>query len=282
MVHQPPHKLLREFNILNKGGLHSGMKLQLLDIFTYSCMNCLRSWKCLKKLHNAYRKYGLELAIIHPYEWKFEKDVKNVERAINDLKIKVPVILDPERRLIKKLGINFWPAQLLVRDGKIVYLHIGEGSYKALEGNIRNILCIDESEKKVFPTEPLYSKIPPAYCGLRKRGKVITRGKNVPLFGSVSARGSWKQDDECLCSGATGDSIFLRTKGKKIFIVARTLSKNPAIIKAGWKHKVKIIESTTKINRPTLYPLLKVPGDSGELAIEVKSGNMGIFSFTFQ
>ena len=57
-------------------------KLQLLDIFSYSCMNCLRSLECIKQLDSRYRKHGLETIIIHPPEWAFEKDSRNILQAL--------------------------------------------------------------------------------------------------------------------------------------------------------------------------------------------------------
>ena len=137
-------------------------KLLLFDIFSYSCMNCLRSLDYIKKINNKYKKYGLKTILIHPPEWEFEKNGNNILHSIKKQKIKFPIIIDKDKKLIKKLKINFWPSQVLIKSSKnpknflghkksqrdffvnnrIIYKHTGEGNYKALENKIIDILKI--------------------------------------------------------------------------------------------------------------------------------------------
>src|SRR3990167_1313877 len=110
--------------------------LVLLDIFSYSCMNCLRSLKYIRKIDERYNKYGLKTTLIHTPEWEFEKNKSNIARALKKYSISFPAIIGKDRKLINKLKIDFWPAQLLVHNNKIVYRHTGEGNYKLLEEKI--------------------------------------------------------------------------------------------------------------------------------------------------
>ena len=96
-------------------------------------MNCMRCLESIMKLDKAYRKYGLNAVLVHPSEWEFEKSKENIAMAAKDLGISLPIIVDRDRRIIKGMGVNFWPAQILFHDGKAIYRHIGEGEYKKLE-----------------------------------------------------------------------------------------------------------------------------------------------------
>ena len=62
-------------------------KLILLDIFSYSCMNCLRSLEFIKQINGEYKKFGFKIIIIHPHEWEFEKNKKNILSAFKKYKI---------------------------------------------------------------------------------------------------------------------------------------------------------------------------------------------------
>src|SRR5574342_654810 len=148
-------------------------KLILLDIFSYSCMNCLRSMQFIKQLDSKYKQYGLRTKIIHPPEWKFEKSKKNIEQFLKKHNIKFPLILDKKRKIINGFGVNFWPSQILLKERQVIYVHIGEGNYKNLEEKIVEALEIKKGVKKIFNSEPKYSKYPTVYCGKRKKGKVI-------------------------------------------------------------------------------------------------------------
>ena len=82
-------------------------KLVLLEIFSYSCMNCMRSLNYIKKLDKKYKKHGLKTILIHVPEWNFEKKITTVANAIKKNKIKLPVIVDKNKKIAKKFSINY-------------------------------------------------------------------------------------------------------------------------------------------------------------------------------
>ena len=170
-------------------------KLLLFDIFSYSCMNCLRSLDYIKKINNKYKKYGLKTILIHPPEWEFEKNSNNILHSIKKQKIKFPVIIDKDKKLIKKLKINFWPSQVLIKDNKTIYKHIGEGDYKKLENKIINTLKVKTN--KIFNIEPKYTKFQTIYAGKKKKGR-ISEIKDKLKFGIIYKKGKWTQKNEFL------------------------------------------------------------------------------------
>ncbi len=238
-------------------------ELILLDIFSYSCMNCLRSLEYIKKIGNKYRKYGLKTIIIHPPEWEFEKQSKNILNSVKKYKIKIPVVIDKNHRIIKKLKINFWPTQVLVSNQKILYRHIGEGNYGQLENKIIKFLKIKSD--KMFHKEPWHSKFPTLYCGKKKGDKIKLEG--------------WVQKNEYMSSIKNNSIFTIKTKGKSINFVAESLKNEPitAKIKLNNKFTKKII-----VNAPQLYNLIKTnDSKQKELAIMAPK-NLAIYSFSFQ
>ena len=248
-------------------------ELFLFDIFSYSCMNCLRSLKYIKKLGNKYKKYGLKTILIHPPEWDFEKDSSNIIRAAKKYRIKMPIIIDKNKKIIKKLRINFWPTQVLIRNSKILYKHIGEGNYKELEGKIVKALKIKSDA--VFNNEPKYTKFQTIYAGKRKKG-MISELKDRLKFGIIYKKGAWKQNNESLIGKG---SLAIKTKGKIVSMVAGSINKKT--IKINMKLNNKSNKNIT-INDPQLYNIIKLNNNESKiLNIETKS-KISVYSFAFQ
>lgn len=251
-------------------------KLILLDIFSYSCMNCLRSFNFINKMDDKYGRFGLETIILHPPEWEFEKNSNNILKALEKYKIKFPVIIDKNKRIINKLKISFWPAQILIKDGTILYKHIGEGDYKRLEDSIRKILNINV--KKIFNKEPKYARFPTIYLGKGREGIIKSIGNQLK-FGIIYTEGRWSRENECLISIGNDCSITLLTKGNIINFVAKSINKKPL------ENKIILNNKAVKriiIKEPRLYQILKLKNNGqNKLALKAKTG-LAIYSFSFQ
>jgi cytochrome c biogenesis protein CcdA/thiol-disulfide isomerase/thioredoxin len=117
-------------------------KVVLIDFWTYSCINCLRTLPYLKAWDAKYRKNGLVIIGIHAPEYAFERDPANVEKAIADLGVRYPVALDNRYILWSALHNQYWPAHYFVdAQGRIRYFHHGEGAYAMSERVIRQLLA---------------------------------------------------------------------------------------------------------------------------------------------
>jgi cytochrome c biogenesis protein CcdA/thiol-disulfide isomerase/thioredoxin len=117
-------------------------KVVLIDFWTYSCINCLRTLPYLKAWDAKYRKNGLVIIGIHAPEFAFERDPANVEKAIADLGVRYPVALDNRYVLWSALHNQYWPAHYFVdAQGRIRYFHHGEGAYAMSERVIRQLLA---------------------------------------------------------------------------------------------------------------------------------------------
>src|SRR5690242_13969552 len=117
-------------------------KVVVIDFWTYSCINCLRSLPYVKAWDEKYRKDGLVVIGVHAPEFAFEREPANVARAIQDLGIRYPVALDNNYVLWHALNNQYWPAHYFVdAQGRIRFHHFGEGEYAMSERVIRQLLA---------------------------------------------------------------------------------------------------------------------------------------------
>ena len=116
-------------------------KIVLLDFWTYSCVNCLRTLPALKHMWENYHKKGLMIIGVHTPEFEFEKDYDNVKKATEKFNVQYPVILDNDYKTWSAYNNHYWPRKYIIDiDGFIVYDHIGEGAYKETELKIQDLL----------------------------------------------------------------------------------------------------------------------------------------------
>lgn len=133
---------------LSMGGLRG--RVVLLDFWTYSCINCLRTLPYLTAWDTQYRHQGLAIVGIHTPEFDFEKERGNIERAVNQYGVNYPVVIDSDRRLWDLFGNNYWPRHYLVdREGYVREDHIGEGGYAETEKTIRELLAEGANESAI-------------------------------------------------------------------------------------------------------------------------------------
>ena len=116
-------------------------KVVLIDFWTYTCVNCIRTIPYLKEWHEKYADEGLVIVGVHSPEFEFEHVRENVEAAVEEFGIKWRVVQDNNFETWRAFANNFWPAKYLIdKDGVIQYTHFGEGSYDETEQEIRKWL----------------------------------------------------------------------------------------------------------------------------------------------
>ena len=116
-------------------------KVVLVDFWTYTCINCIRTFPFLKLWHARYADDGLVILGVHTPEFDFEKKLDNVVAATRDNGIVWPVALDNDYITWDNYSNRFWPAKYLIDgDGVVRYTHFGEGAYAETERKIRELL----------------------------------------------------------------------------------------------------------------------------------------------
>src|SRR6201999_3042835 len=117
-------------------------KVVLIDFWTYSCINCIRTLPYLNAWNKRYAKDGLVIVGVHTPEFPFEREASNVEEAIEHEGIEYPVVQDNESGTWNAYGNLYWPAEYFVdAKGEVRYAHFGEGEYGEKEQVIRELLA---------------------------------------------------------------------------------------------------------------------------------------------
>ena len=163
----------------------------LIDIWTYTCVNCIRTIPYIKEWYSRYQDQGLVIIGIHAPEFEFEKLTANVERSMIDLDISWPVAQDNDMKTWDSYGNMYWPAKyVLDKNGVVKYRHFGEGSYAETENAIRilledygpnkidydNSLPVDQKVDRSFGQSVLPKVTPELYFGRRRNAGILLSG----------------------------------------------------------------------------------------------------------
>ncbi len=196
-------------------------KVVLVDFWTYTCVNCIRTLPYIKEWHTKYADKGLQIVGVHTPEFAFEKERANVEKAVKEFDIKYPVAQDNDFKTWRAFSNRFWPHKYLIdKDGLVRYHIIGEGKYQETEEWIQRLLTETGTSVKDVGTvsdapgitrEIATSITPELYMGFGySRGQLGNlEGHNAymvmeytdPKFrenGKFYAQGEWYNDSESL------------------------------------------------------------------------------------
>ena len=120
-------------------------KVVLVDFWTYSCVNWLRTLPYVRAWAERYRDRGLVVVGAHAPEFSFEHDLDKVRHAVAELDVSYPVVIDNEFAIWRSFDNHYWPAvYLLDGDGSVRFTHFGEEAYEETERAIQQLLGVDE------------------------------------------------------------------------------------------------------------------------------------------
>ena len=128
-------------------------RVVLVDFWTYSCVNWLRTLPYVRAWHERYREHGLVVIGAHAPEFGFEHDLANVRRAVDDLDVGYPVVIDNDFTIWRAFDNHYWPAlYLLDGEARVRFTHFGEEAYEESERAIQQLLGVDRSSSRWRPT----------------------------------------------------------------------------------------------------------------------------------
>ena len=157
-------------------------KVVLVDFWTYTCVNCIRTIPYLREWNAKYEDDGLVIVGVHSPEFEFEKDYSNVLQATKDHGVTWPVAQDNEFRTWDNYSNRFWPAKYLIdKDGVVRYTHFGEGAYDDMEEQIRNLL-IDAGASLSSPPSDAPGEQPEDQTYLETSRALVTRELYAGFF----------------------------------------------------------------------------------------------------
>ena len=148
----------------------------LIDFWTYSCVNCLRTLPHLKTWDRMYRDDGLTIVGVHSPEFAFEREPDNVRSAVRKLGIHYPVALDNDFVTWTNYANQYWPAKYLIdRSGRVRYYHYGEGEYEETERQIRRYLGggVGGDVREVADRTPSGPLTPESYLGVDRLANFV-------------------------------------------------------------------------------------------------------------
>ncbi|QEY52373.1 cytochrome c biogenesis protein DipZ [Legionella longbeachae] len=273
-------------------------KVVLVDFWTYSCINCLRTLPYIKDWYKRYHKQGLVIIGVHTPEFDFEKKFTNVEAAVKLYGILYPVALDNQYVTWNNYENHFWPAHYLInKKGDVVYKHFGEGDYDITENNIRFLLGV----KDLTTFEPaqnnavFFTQTPETYLGYGRadvsyRPKLI-KDKTAQYHFSPklsannwSLEGLWRVHKEYISAEEADAAVKIHFKAGKVYAVMGNNTAKPINIKVILSDSNgKIInESNVLIDKYSIYQLVaQKKFTSGYLQVIVNEPGVQFYTFTF-
>jgi cytochrome c biogenesis protein CcdA/thiol-disulfide isomerase/thioredoxin len=219
-------------------------KVVLIDFWTYSCINCLRTLPYLRSWYERYKDRGLVIIGVHAPEFAFEKDQDNVRRAVQQLDIRYPVAIDNNYAIWRAFDNQYWPAHYFIdAAGRIRAHHFGEGNYAESEQLIRQLL--DEASAQPLPAMAQVGgasgiEVAPDQGNVRSPETYVgyARAENfaspVPLRNDQTVRyrlpaslqlnqwslgGPWSVGDEAASAPAAGSKIAFRFHARDLHLV---------------------------------------------------------------
>ncbi len=281
-------------------------KVVLIDFWTYTCINCIRTFPYLTSWWKTYEDKGLVIVGVHTPEFAFEKEERNVKAAIEDFGITYPVMQDNNYATWQAYNNRYWPAHYLIdKNGKIRYTHFGEGKYNETELMIQKLLKETGATISAVPNNPQYvvdANTHETYLGHQRISGLASPERVVidtPTFfttpnkiskNSFALGGVWTIGAE-RAMPQKGSTLTFSFDAKEVFLVMRPDKLGHAGgIRVYLDEKlvtdnnrgVDVQNGNVKINGDRLYKLINLPvRGSHILRIEVLDGDIELYAFTF-
>ncbi len=276
-------------------------KVVLIDFWTFSCVNCVRTIPHLKILYNDYKKDGFVIVGVHSPEFDFEKVPANVEAAVKRLGITWPVAIDSQMATWNAYQNEFWPAEyLLDQQGRIAYTSFGEGDYAQTDAAVAQLLKVHTAALPASTPVP-DNTTPEIYAG-SDRQEPLADNESWGALGSpmaypdpgppqdqnaIQVTGTWTDEGEYLQADSTGH-VRLNFTANSVYIVAGTPGPSlPVSVKLDGKSVSAansgpaLSDSSFMVTRQDLFQLLQGVSSGYHLIDLTVPAGFRIYTFTF-
>jgi cytochrome c biogenesis protein CcdA/thiol-disulfide isomerase/thioredoxin len=290
-------------------------KVVLVDFWTYSCINCLRSLPYVKAWADKYRDQGLVVIGVHAPEFAFERDVKNVTKAMKDLGIDYPVAVDNDYKIWRAFDNQYWPAHYFAdAKGQIRYHHFGEGDYAESERVIQQLLreagkgqvtadLIDASGHGVqMAADSGDVRSPETYVGYQRAEhfaspQTVTPDKTAhysaptePTLNQWGLSGQWTVESESAALSAANGAIVYRFHARDLHLVLSPGADGKPVrfnVKIDGKapgdaHGTDVAaDGSGTVTEQRLYQLVRQPGDVADHTFTIEFTDPGVTAYAF-
>lgn len=272
-------------------------RVVLVDFWTYSCVNWLRTLPYLTAWHERYRDRGLVVVGVHAPEFGFEHDLDNVRRAAGELGVGYPVVVDNDFRIWRSFDNHYWPAVYLVdRDGSVRFQHFGEGAYEETERAIQRLLGVDEAAVRV-DAEGLAEAAdwdtlgsPETYVGYARGERRSEPGAGSLALNHWALAGAWSVGEEAAVLEAAPGSVTFRFQARDLNLVLAPPAAGAAVRFAvkldgrppGEAHGLDVGASGEgAVSEPRMYQLVRRRGAAAEHDFEITFLDPGARAYVF-
>lgn len=280
-------------------------KVVLIDFWTYTCINCIRTLPYITKWYEKYKDQGFVVIGVHTPEFEFEKKTENVVEATKKYSITYPVAQDNEYATWQAYDNHYWPAHyLLDADGNIRYTHFGEGEYEQTEMNIKTLLKeagkkTDDAVINIEDQTPQSAQTPETYLGSLRIERFaseeqIDQGIHTYTIPTTMPThhfaygGKWDVQEE-YAKPQQGAKLELHYLANKVFLVITPQSPQDKIkiLLDGKVVSAKDAGADVKngyvvLDSPRLYNLINSQERTEHtLLLEFETGEVQVFAFTF-
>ena len=292
-------------------GEYVGKKVILLDVMTYSCINCQRTFPYVTAWYEKYKDDGFIVIGIHTPEFAFEKNIANVEEAMKRFGIHFPIVLDNDYGTWNAYGNRYWPRKYLINiHGDIVYDHIGEGAYEETEMKIRELLAeraalleensdMDEELAVVaIPVTLVAAQSPETYFGAA-RNEYLANGTPArvgeqtlvaplsPLLNMLYLVGIWNFTPE-YAESKNSAVVTYRYNAKEVYVVADA---DTLVEVEVWQDGERVgaargvdvgVDGIVQMKESRLYTLIQnTTAGEHTLELRIKKDGLRFYAFTF-
>jgi thiol-disulfide isomerase/thioredoxin len=273
----------------------------LVDFWTYSCVNWLRTLPYVRAWHEHYRDRGLVVVGVHAPEFGFEHDLANVRRAARDLDVPYPIVIDNDFAIWRAFDNQFWPALFLVGgDGRVRFRHFGEGAYEASEDAIRALAGDDEpavsgvvdADGVALAADWDDLRSPETYVG-RARGERRVDGDGPAATLALNAwtlRGAWTLGPERAELDAPPGAIAYKFQARDLNLVLAPPPSGTTVpftvrldgAPPGEDHGVDVDPAGDgAVAEPRMYQLVRQPTAGPPRTFEIAFGAAGVRAYVF-
>ncbi len=257
-------------------------KVVLVDFWTYTCINCIRTLPYTTSWWKKYEDKGLVIIGVHTPEFEFEKNPDNVAKALKDFGIEYPVMQDNNYATWNAFANQYWPAEYFIdKNGNIRFTHFGEGNYDESEGHIQTLLAetgVTDQPKITNPEYQIYAQSPETYLG-NARGD----------YSRITTTGNWTKSDE-FAMPKKGATLTYHFNAKNVYLVMRPhMEATSGHIRVfldgkevGTLAGTDVQDGVVTISADRLYTLVNLtqPGDH-TVKLEFLDDNTELYAFTF-
>lgn len=295
-----------------------GKKVILVDFWTYSCINCIRTIPYLNAWYQKYESSGLVIVGIHTPEFDFEKVYNNVSTAVMEYGIKYPVVMDSNYGTWNAYNNLYWPNEYLIDiAGYIVHNHVGEGDYAASEAAIQAALqqratalgldpaTVPTGTVSVEPSNLTGINSPETYFGADRNqylgnGTMMTNGVQTlttPAVANIQPNtlylgGTWDFEDQYATNNNAGATVTYEYDASKVYIVASAGTNAPGgavtmqVMQDGQPIQAAdagsdVHNGVVTITGSRIYNLINNSDGAGVHTLELIVNSQGLQAFTF-